>query len=431
MPLSTSDSLHRWLSLIRLVGFILLLFFFLDAVLTAVHGTKGDLEVFIHAAQLMLRGEHFYDFPNRLGIFYLYPPLFALLCIPLTFLPINVTAVLWACATMALIGWSMLSLYKGMAGQSLFAISTVKRWLIVGGTFLMVVRFIHSHLVLSQANVFILAAAAAVILLAMRQRPAGAGLLLGIAAMIKLFVYPLGVFFLTRKNSHVIVWAVVGMVIAVLIPSAILGFDRNLFMHQEWLETVILKRGPASDSWINTFNLSLQAQFYRFLSDRPAFYFETSRYFLTIWNAPEQLVAVLNWAALISIPAAVAAFTIKFRNHPELISTWGSIACTFSLVPLSSPIAQAHHFVLLIPSCLYVMHLWIHHRLYDRWFLSFIAAFFVLTQLTTEWIWGTFFSELFIASGLVTYGTLFLTASIVRAAFVLQQDQASSSSRPT
>ena len=420
VPPPPTDSFSRWLPLYRLIGFILVAFVLVDTLLTATRGTKGDLDVFVHAARVMLEGGNFYDIPNRLGIFYLYPPLFAFLCIPLTFIPIDLAIVLWGISTVALIGWSILMFYKAMTGRSLFSLPPRTRWIIAGGSLLLVVRFIHTHLMLSQANVLILAASIAVVFLSSRKQELPAGILLGIAGMIKLFVYPLGVHFLARKNRQVIAWSVVGLAVAVLIPSFVLGFDRNLLMHQDWVEKVILQRGPASDKWINTYNLSLQAQFFRFFADIPSFHHGTSRYFFTIWKAPVEFVTALNWLALLLVPVAVTVFAFKFRNLPALLSTWGSIAFAFSLMPLSSPIAQEHHFVLLLPSCIYVIHLLMEHALRDWWFRGSVAAFFLLTQLTSPLIWGEFLSECFIALGFVTFGALFLSVSIVRAAFVLK-----------
>ena len=423
VPPPPTGSFTRLLPLYRLIGLIVLAYALLDAILTATRGTKGDLDVFIHAARLMLQGENLYDIPNRLGIFYLYPPLFAFLCIPLTFLPIDLAITLWNLATVALVGWSITAFYKLMTGVSLFSIPPGIRWMIAGGTILLVARFLHTHLLLSQVNVMILAASVAVISWSSHHREAPAGMLLGVAGMIKLLVYPIGIHFLIRRNWKLIAWTMLGVAMAVVLPSLALGPDQNFAMHREWIEKVILQRGPSSDKWINTYNLSLQAQIFRFFTDMPSFHHGVSRYFFTLWKAPEAFVAALNWLALLAIPLAGAAFAVKFRNQPALLSTWGSIAFAFSLMPLASPIAQGHHFVLLIPACIYILHLLMEQRVRDRWFVGCIMTFFILTQMTSELIWGKFLSEVFISLGCVTFGTLFLSASIARAAYVLKKPQ--------
>lgn len=418
-----TDSFTRWLPLCRLIGLIVVTCALLDAIFTATRGTKGDLDVFIHAARLMLQGENLYDTPNRLGIFYLYPPLFAFLCIPLTFLPIDLAITLWALATVALVGWSIPAFYKAMTGVSLFSISPGIRWMIAGGTILFVARFVHTHLLLSQANVLILAASVAVVSWSSRRREASAGILLGVAGMIKLLVYPLGIYFLIRKNRMLIAWTILGAAMAVVLPSLALGLDQNLAMHREWIEKVILQRGPASDKWINTYNLSIQAQVFRFFTDIPSFHYGASRYFFTLWKAPQAFVAALNWFALLAVPLAGAAFAVRFKGQPALLSTWGSIAFAFSLMPLASPIAQGHHFVLLIPACVYVLYMLTEQRVRDRWFMGCIITFFLLTQMTSELLWGEFLSEVFLSLGCVTFGTLFLSGSIVRIAYVLKKPE--------
>jgi len=64
----------------------------------------GDPRVFVHAARLILAGQDVVNIPNSFGLYYVYPPLFAFLIIPLVFLPIGVVIVLWTVTSVILLG---------------------------------------------------------------------------------------------------------------------------------------------------------------------------------------------------------------------------------------------------------------------------------------------------------------------------------------
>ena len=420
-PDSSSETFERWLPLCRLAAFILVAFVMLGAILTATRGAKGDIDVFIHAARLVLEGKNIYDIPNQLGIYYLYPPLFAIINIPLTLIPIDLAIVIWCVVTVVLLGWSIAVFYRAMTGVSFFAIPSKTRWTIGVFSVLLVERFIETHLVLSQANALILAASVAGLYLWSREKNAPSGLALGISLIIKPLTYPFGILFLARRDFRVLISMIVGALGGVLLPALVFGFERNLQYHMEWFEKVILKHQPGYAGWVDTFNLSLQAQLFRFFTDIPSFYHGTSQYAFTIWRAPSGILTVANWILLLTVPLLIILFAIRFRNSAPLVSKWGSVAFVFSLIPLSSTVAQEHHFVLLLPACVYVVYLWAERGLDERWFRGLVIGFFVLTELTTRKIWGVFLSEVFIALGCMTFGTLLLSLAIVRGGLCIEK----------
>src|SRR5713101_3514055 len=81
--------------------------------------SKGDIDTYLHASRLLLRGENIYAVPNRGGSdYYVYPPLLATLLIPLTLLRIEFVIYLWCALKIPLIVWIVRAFYRAMTGAS-------------------------------------------------------------------------------------------------------------------------------------------------------------------------------------------------------------------------------------------------------------------------------------------------------------------------
>ncbi|GEM_PF-5687062 len=409
---------ERWLPLIRLTTLLVVALILIGSILTATRGAKGDIDVFIHAARLALEGGDFYEIPNRLGIFYLYPPLFALLCVPLTIINLDIAIILWSLASILLIGWTLTTFYRISAGHSLFALAVRRRWIIAVGSIMLIERFIETHLVLSQANILVLAGSVGGLALIARGTTAMGHAIMGISGVIKPISYPVGIPLMIRQPGKAVVGLLSGVLAGFLLPALFFGFGRNVELHREWFEKVVLARGLSASGWIDTFNLSLQAQMMRFFTNLPAFHYGTDRYVFTIWEAPSELLTAMNLLLTLAVPASVGYFAWRFRRGEERVALWGSVAFAFSLTPLATPIAQEHHFVLLLPACVYVVRFWVDEGTRDRWLTMLLAGAFLLTQMTSSKFWGDFLAEVFIATGVVTSGSLFVSAAVVRVAML-------------
>ncbi|MEX1277237.1 MAG: glycosyltransferase family 87 protein [Bacteroidota bacterium] len=413
------DHFLRWLPIYRLLLLIAVVFIALEAIFKATRGPAGDIDAFVHAARLVLSGDNFYDIPNRFDRYYIYPPLFAILVIPLTFIQLDHAVILWCLSSIALIGWSIPVFYKSMTGVSFFSIPPRIRWTIGVLSVLMIERFIEAQLVLSQANVFIMALAVSGLAFWSQKREIRAGLLIGLSGIIKPLTYPLGVLFLARRNFRLAGWMIAGVVVGIFLPALVFGVGENIAYHKEWIQKAVLKYEPGSTQWIDTYNFSLQSQGLRFLTDAPAFHHGTERYFFTLWKAPAPVLFVFSWAMTLFVPVAVALFAVVFRKAAALASLGGGVAFAFSLMPLSTTVAQENHFVLLLPPCIYILHLWLEREVRDFTFRSLVVASFILMQLTSRKIWGDFYSEIFVAVGMVTLGSLLLSAAVVRGAHII------------
>jgi hypothetical protein len=111
---------------------------------------------------------------------------------------------------------------------------------------------------------------------------------------------------------------------------------------------------------------------------------------------------------------------VRYRNASTLVSDWGGYALVFSLIPSFSTWTEVHHLVLLVPSYLYVVHLWYGRYVTDRWFKALVVCSFVFLTLTTKTFCGVFLSQVMTSLGFINYGMLFLSAAIFRAASCLE-----------
>src|SRR5687768_8794683 len=110
----------------------------------------GDMESYLNAAQSILSGQDIYATPSRPleqgGLYYIYPPLLAVLFIPLALLMVPVAIVLWSVLNVLLLAWIVNAFYEAMTGSSLSELQLVERWTIIFFALLPPSRFILHHL---------------------------------------------------------------------------------------------------------------------------------------------------------------------------------------------------------------------------------------------------------------------------------------------
>lgn len=376
--------------------------------------------MFIHAARLMLGGQDVINLPNRFGLYYVYPPFFAFLNIPLVFLPIELVIVLWTIASVALLGWSMAAFYAGMMGRPFFSLPAKTRWVVFFFTLLLTARFIVFHLQGGQSNIFVLALAVLGLVLFTRTRKFSSGIAIGLSIAIKITTLPFVFWFLARRSVKVLAGIALGGVVAVILPALVVGPEKDLYYHREWFNKVFMTNAAVSNVSSGVGNLSLRAQLGRFFQRTTPFEYHGRSYQFMIAELPPRVIILLGWFLMSAIAAAIIWYAVRYRNASTLVSEWGGYALVFSLIPNFSTWTEVHHLVLLVPSYLYVVHLWYSRRVTDRWFKVCVVLSFIFLTLTTKTFCGVFLSHVLTSLGFITYGMLLLSAAIVRAANCLE-----------
>jgi hypothetical protein len=381
---------------------------------------KPDLETYLHGASLILGGNNPYLTPIPAGVFfYVYPPLFAMLFIPFTFIPINIVVVLWCVLNVLLIGWCMKTFYELINGTSFFEIPAQTRWAVCSFALLPTARFIFNHLSFGQSNIVMLALAVLGLAYWARNRQVTGGVAIGFSIVTKVISLPLAIWFAAKGNVRVTMGIALGLLAGLLLPALLLGFGKNLEFLDYWVRHIVLYSDLRHINTPMHVNLSLQAQLYRFFTDTVSFEYGGRPYYLTLVTLPADMIHVISRLIVAAVAGTVVLYAVLYRNRGALISDWGGIALTFTLVPLFPTVMQKHYLVMLLPAYIYVVHLWYSIQLKDKVFRGLVVASMAVLTFIGAAFCGEFLSRVFAAVGCYALGVLLLSAAIFRAAACL------------
>ena len=407
------------LHIIGLIGISLIVFWAARKQITS-SPSKGDIDTYLHASRLLLKGENIYGTPNRGGPdYYVYPPLLATLLIPLTVLPLEFVIYLWCALKILLIVWMVRALEKALTGIPFSELSRKEKYIFGFFPILMTARFILHDLSYGQAHIFMLGLMVLGLTLALKGGLVRGGICTGISIALKVVSLPFVIWFLIRKEFRALFGILVGVSAALFAPSLIVGVQKNLSYLSFWLNNIILDKSRRSLAWSLPINFSLDAQLKRFFSDAVAFNYKGQAYRLTVFLAPPSYLEFAPLLIMVVVAMLICLYALKYKNRGRLIANWGGVALTFSLIPIFSPVTLEHHFLVLLPANFYVVYLWHSLKLRDKWFRGLVLASFILNVLTAELFVGNDLRNIFMATGCLVWGTLLLAASIFRAASCL------------
>jgi hypothetical protein len=380
----------------------------------------GDMESYLHGARSILAGQDIYATPSRPleegGLYYIYPPLLAVLFIPLALLPVPLSVVLWSVLNLLLLVWILRAFYEAMSGSSLSALKFDERWTIVFFALLPPSRFILHHLFYGQANILMMA----LTVLGLKQLKAGKPLrgavAVGLSIALKVMTYPFILWFLLRKNLKAVAGIIGGAVVGLLLPALVLGFKTNWNYLLDWFRNIALSPDVNTAKVPLYVNVSLQAQLYRFFGEAAGFIFRGRPHYLTIYQLPDSTLHLVEGLLPVLMLGVIALYWYRFRNTAELVSHWGGVALTLALISVFTPFAQKHYFVLLVPAFLFLIHVWYHLELHDKWFHELVIASSVLLIFTNEAICGEYLGAVFTGMGAMAGGVVLACAAIFRAA---------------
>jgi hypothetical protein len=387
----------------------------------------GDMESYLHAAQSILDGQDIYATPSRPlesgGLYYIYPPLLAVLFVPLALLPVSVAIILWSVLNVLLLGWVVREFYEAMTGTPLWALKFQERWIIVFFALLPPSRFLLHHLFYGQANILMMALAVLGLKQLKQTNTVRGSLAIGLSIAIKVMTYPFAFWFLLRKNVKAVAGIVVGAAIGLLLPALVLGFGTNWNYLTYWFRAVALSPDVNGTKVPLYVNISLQAQLYRFFGEAAAFIFRGRPHYLTMYRLPDTTLHTIEALVTVGMLAVIALYWFRFRKAGELVSHWGAVALTFALMSVCTPFAQKHYLVLLVPAFLFLVHVWYHLELHDKWFHELVIASTVLLVFTNEALCGEYLGAVFTGMGAVSGGAVLACAAIFRAASCLKAQE--------
>ena len=419
--LPPEDKFSKRLPLYRVLALVLVTLAIVTCSVQQILRRDGDPYLFVHAARLFMQGQDIYTIPDQHGAYYYYPPFFAFVNIPLTFLPTPLVVVLWSLASVFLLAWTMAAFYAGLTGQPFFSRPAKDRWVVCFFATLLTARFIILHLRFGSSNGLVLALAVLGLTLLTRQKVVSAGIAIGFSMVVKLTTLPFGFWFLIRRGWRVLAGMALAGFIGFMVPACAVGLRKDASYHREWLYQVVLSNAPGTGSWAGNGNLSLRAQADRFFLNVDAFVYKGELYRVTIVELPPKVVRIIGQLLMLSVALGIFFYGLRFQNAPTLISQWGGFALVFSLMPSFSSVSEIPHLVVLLPAHIYVVYVWYHGLTTDRIFRGLVVLSFIFASLTTKAFVGLFLSRLLPSVGCVSFGLLLLSAAIFRAAICIER----------
>ncbi len=269
-------------------------------------------------------------------------PIVAYLFAPFSLLPPKVAAALYTLIGLPVTVMAWFLLVRA------FRLELTERWLLaflflVNGPLLNGIKW-------GNLSYFILCPLAGGLLLARQGRSGAAGVLLGVATVIKPPLALFGLFFLFRRDMRgVLGYAAVG-VVTVLLSLLVFGWTDNL----NWFETCIVQY---SHSWLSTFQAqSIPAFLIRF---RPGIGIDYTDSIALIPTHGERLMAsmVTGLLLLIAAAACIRASSRMVSHSEQQVGFRRDLQylLVLCLVLVSSPLSWAHYYAwLLMPAAFFL-----------------------------------------------------------------------------
>jgi glycosyl transferase family 87 len=299
-------------------------------VATGVYALKAsrkmpDFEVYWRAGQRAGHAEPLYTLDD--GHYQLkYLPAFAMLAVPVGWLPLHVAKALWFAISIGALG--------AFVAMSLALLPDRRKraWVLAALVVLAMAKFYGHELVLGQVNLLLGAIVVAAVHLLIRKQEIPAGVLIALAVIVK----PYAVIFLpwlaVVRGWRALFTAVPALLAAMLLPATVYGAWETWTLHRDWWHTVSASTAP---NLLNADNVSLAAMFAKWLGTG----------------------AVAAWLALLTSAALLAVTGDVIRRRRTVRAPLAlEAAMLLTLMPLLSPQGWDYVFLLATPAVAFLVN---------------------------------------------------------------------------
>ncbi|MEL6818050.1 MAG: glycosyltransferase family 87 protein [Pseudomonadota bacterium] len=340
-------------------------------------GKTKDYPLWYDFAKRIMDGEPLYDSGR-----YLYPPTMVVLLAPFSFLtPALFYTLLIALSVGALYLCLIWSMRLSAGGRPL-----PWQWVLV--PILMMLPQIFENFDLGQPHIILLAIMLAGFLLLREDKPIAAGSLFGLAAALKVFPISILPYLIWRRY-----WKAAGgmvaalMIILVVLPSPIRGYERNFNELSQWFvamagdEDGFGQRKQQNWSWKNQSIVAITHRLVRDIDYKKGREGEG--------DAKMNVMSVDYRTANYILLGVIAVIGLMFiaillprdrLDQKRLAEEWGILLC---LMTIASPLSRTYYFIwMLFPLFVLVQRLWDSDSPETRrWIGAGLIAVFLLTLL--------------------------------------------------
>lgn len=219
-----------------------------------------DFEVYWRAGERAAHAEPLYT-PDDGHYQHKYLPAFAILAIPLAWVPLPVAKAIWfACSTVVLGAFIAMSI-------ALLPDRRKRVWILATIVVLAMAKFYGHELVLGQVNLLLGAIAAGAVHLLRKRRDALAGVLMALAVIVKPYAVIFFPWLAAIRRGRALLAGAAAMVVAIALPATIYGVSGAWSLHVDWWRTVSTSTAP---NLLNADNVSLAAMYAKWLGPHAA-----------------------------------------------------------------------------------------------------------------------------------------------------------------
>ncbi len=193
-------------------------------------GNRNDLDIFLAASRDLLAGGDIYRTLYNQDYAYFYSLAFALLVVPLTWVPVVVAKLLWSLAMLAA-GWRCLVITGHWLGLDRLPLQ--RRRLIEGLAALMLLQAVRDNLNAGQTTLLLCWIGLEGIRLAQHDRPVPAALLLAFGIDLKLLPLVVVPYLVYRAQWRTLAWLPVWLAVWVLAPLPLVPNGQGTALLQE------------------------------------------------------------------------------------------------------------------------------------------------------------------------------------------------------
>lgn len=378
---------------------------------------NGDFKIFLSAASLVHEGISPYKewitvSEGSSGLYY-YSPFWAMLLIPLSYLPQFVVHFSWLLLNM----WFLSRLYKLFQNYiQPFNLTTKQHKIIVILSMAVSIRFLLYNIGMLQMTIFILWTCFESISLIKKDKLILGSLLLALAINIKLLPLVLVPYLIWKKEFTSCIAVILFNILFLLLPSVFIGWDFNLQLHIDWWAQI----NPTKENLNFETSLgihSLSALIPSLLSetiskvDLRRNLFDLNPELIKSIIQGVQIVLIGSVLFIIGLPKKMGS-SFQFKELREL-------GYLMLLIPIIFPHQQKYAFYLALPAQIYLItYLVILAKSKPKkWIYSPIAILFllafILMTISTDGIVGKKLYQIGQHYKLITHGTFLLVISLL------------------
>jgi hypothetical protein len=336
---------------------------------------SSDVLAFVKASGDMLHGKNIYYTETGEKTSYVYPPFYAFMNIPLTFVSPLIVDTGWYLLNICLLGLLFYFGYEIFTARSFSSLTQGERWFYIFASILFSLRYLIRNAQDANINLVLLfLIVISIYLLQKSQRPAWT-IIIGIAGAIKILPLIFLIYFAARREWKQIAFLCLGFVVATFLPVIFIGPDKTFAYLTAFVE---YSRNQFSVQGLEIENFSLWGTLGRICSHSPSFeYPDDVPVYMNIANfslpSLRYCVYLLNGLIIAFLYAITRREAASHRSIQGNIVN-RSLPVTLLCMNLISILTEDHHTVTFMLVYFYLLICWKEQRRMKKYFLWMIIV---------------------------------------------------------